>query len=135
MTNPNLAHHKGFEVEVLPNTVSISLPTYPANRLVFTPGHGDKLKALVGAAMRMEDFPALPEFISDEPFFVFFSENGSLKVRNEDSQIIIEFHDCDGFIESVDVAIAKVRDERTLRPGKRGTGGFVGSPEPVIDGR
>lgn len=135
MSNPNLAHHKGFEIEVLPNTVSIALNKAAANKLVFTPGHGEKLKALVGAAMRMEDFPALPEFISDEPFFVFFSENGSLKVRNEDSQIIIEFDDCDALIESVNVAIAKVRDERTLRPGKRGAGGFISSPDPVIDGR
>lgn len=132
MNNPNLVHHKGFEIEVLPNTVSIEKDRH---KLVFTPGHGDKLKALVGSAMRMEDFPALPEFISDEPFFIFFSEDGKLKVRNEESQIIIEFNDCDALIESVDVAIAKVRDERTLRPGKRGTGGFVSSPEPVIDGR
>lgn len=133
MNNPNLAHHKEFEIEVLPETVSISKGE--KNKLIFTPGHGEKLKGLVGTARRMQSFPALPEFISDEPFFVFFSEDGSLKVRNNDTAITIQFKDCDGLVESVDVAIAKVRDERTLRPGKRGTGGFVSSPDPVIDGR
>lgn len=134
MNNPNLAHHKGFEIEVLPETVLICKDT-GKDKLVFTPGHGEKLKGLVGTARRMEDFPALPDFISDEPFFIFFSEDGSLKIRNKDSALTIQFKDCDGLVESVDVAIAKVRDERTLRPGKRGAGGFVSSPEPVIDGR
>lgn len=135
MNNPNQTLHKDFTIEILPDAIIISKTGDPGNRLVFPPGHGERLKYLVGSAMRMEDFAALPEFISGDPFVIFFSENGNLKIRNEDSTLVTQFEFCDDLIEAVDVAIAKVRDERTLRPGRRGTGAYSSSPDPVIDGR
>lgn len=131
--NPNSTQYKAFTISVFPDSVTF---TRAGSVFRFQPGYIDKLKKLVNLANGFQEFQALPESIDDPPYSIKFDEGGDLRLCDaNDGFVHFTFNECDDIVESFNVALAKVRDERTLRPGPRGGGSFSSSPDPVLEGK
>jgi len=126
--------YNNIKIEVSPDNITFRIYN---SSITFMPGEGEKIRHLISLADRMSGFRALPPFIEDKPFKIAFDETGGLELTKGDADVglLFRFETADDVIVAVNKAIEKVRDERSLRPGPRGSHAFAPTPDPIIEGR
>lgn len=106
----------------------------------FTPAEADRISNLISIAGAMSELRALPESISDPPFFIRFNELGELVLdRANDAKSVLnfEFKEVDEILRVIDEAVAISIDQHKLRPNPRSVGGVANMlpSGDVIEGR
>lgn len=103
----------------------------------FSPAESTKLTGLIGFAGSMAELKALPEEISDPPFVIKFTEDGTHQVTRENSEATISFtfETIDEIIQALNTFIGIALDMQRITPNPIPRGGFGPGAPDIIDGR
>ena len=103
-------------------------------QLLLAAAEADKATKLIGIALGMETMDALPDHITNSPFVIRFSANGTLSLERQDESgsISFEWADADDLIVAIQKGLNISIDKDILTNTPKETGSISYNSEPFI---